>query len=250
MNTPLNSYLSKSTINGYFIKQDLPYITRFIGDNVKFYTTDVVNKRDILNNIKRFGLTYKSNDNSLSIIDGDILYIILFEWIGLKEVLPIIQSMFDNNTTDGIKKSNMIKMNIDRSLLNSTDEFSEIIRKFKNVKVTEKSIELYDLGLEPTKAISDNIIVDIPNPKEYIINNIKVFTDPMGCIVAVKLDNLHPNADNLGWFCLGELKLMKLNLTSFDKLLNKIKIFNLRDCYWIPDFIQQNKESESACRNI
>ena len=96
---------------------------------------------------------------------------------------------------------------------------------------------ILSINIESERYYSDQIKF-IPKMHRLTYNDIELTINPMNQIISLKLDNKHPNCDESNYYCLGLSKFKLIDLETIQDLINRIKIWRLDDCYWIPDWIK------------
>lgn len=132
-------------------------------------------------------------------------------------------------------------MSIDFKTNENINNFINTIKSMFNVyDVNENSIKI-TLNIVPDKYISGTERAPIINNmyRGDLIQNIKITFNPDLYVTSVQLmDGKHPNADKDGFYCLGELKFKKLDDCFIFKLIENMKIYNLIDCYYVPNWFK------------
>jgi hypothetical protein len=200
---------------------------------LNFYKTDISRKNYWVNLLSSNDIPYevKVGYKSIIMIGEDRIITILFEWIGLYDFVNVFERFKDQNLK---RKLFLVKCEIKKCLNHLSEQFSSVLSHFDNIAVDKDKIEFHK-SIIPDKAYIGNILVNIPEEDRTEINKIEIFVDSSGLITSVRLNGLHPNADNNGWYCLGSLKFSPLTVDNIYKLIENIKCFHLSDCYWKPE---------------
>jgi hypothetical protein len=201
-------------------------------DSLKFYKTNKDNKSEWINFIKNIDCNYYNyTDNSIVIIHGGIIIVILFNWCGLYDVLNIFKNC-SNMTESKSRIITITEFDIKQSLNRLSSSIYSIMKEFDTI-LRDGDIEL-SVKIYPKKAIFKNKIIDVPIDNLKPINKIFIYTDPQGYISSLRIDEKHPNADDKGWYCMGDLKRISLSVDNIKTIINNIEYYRLDDCYWRP----------------
>jgi hypothetical protein len=131
----------------------------------------------------------------------------------------------------------MVILEIGRYSGNMIKTKKEIFEKFPNTEINPMGVVL-NINVEPFYYVSGNPprIRELPHKyRKNIITKIELNTNPFGDLCSAKIDNYHPNADDRGKFCLGNLRFQPLSITLIESLIKTLSIYNLTNCYSIPD---------------
>lgn len=228
----LSSFIDRQINSGTLFEHRLPFMDILDGRNLIFYKTDISMKQrwteflsQTNDDIKKI-IAYKS----IIIIDQNKIITILFEWSGLHDLLNLFEKFKDDSMK---RKLFILRYDVDRCLSYLSKTFSEVVDKFEGLVIKGEKIEIFKTVI-PDKAVTENRIVSIPDKDRIPIDKIDIYIDPSCSITSVRLYGSHPNADSNGWYCLGELKFSPLSVDSINKLLEHIKCYQLKDCYWKP----------------
>ena len=234
----IESFIKSSIRSGEIYNYKLASLSVTFRGMVKIYKSKSsnVNKlsKDILN-IKN--CSHIKTKQSLLVVSDNKIYIFIFDWIGLKESIESLKSVF-NNKNKIIKKLNLMSFEVDRSLSKFNVDFKQLINKNPGVILKNEGIELRN-RITPDKILYKKKVSKIPLKQRITINNVTINTDPHGFITAIKLDHIHPNADKNLWYCLGSLKLQPLNNEIITLLKGQIETYKLDDCYWLPEWFKK-----------
>lgn len=198
---------------------------------LNFYKTNEDNKEEWQEFISSLNCDYSLiKKNTIIIINDGIVNVILFNWSGLYDVVDA----FKTDEMSETRKRNLfiVKFGIKQSLARFTEGFYSVLKDF-NVVLKNDDIELYE-DIIPDKALYKNKIVDIPQDSHILISKLIIYADPQGCVTSMRLDKKHPNADEKGWYCMGDLKSVILSTNNMNTLISNIKCYRLDDCYWRP----------------
>jgi len=226
----LSKYITTKVKNGVLFEHRLPFMD-VIGRNLSFYKTDISNKNEwlaFLNNKNNIDVI--NGYKSIIIIDDGKIITILFEWNGLYDLINLFENFKDETTS---RKLFIAKYDIDKCLSCLSERFSEVVREFEGLVIKGEVIEIFNT-ITPDKAIIRNKVFTIPEDERIPIHKICIHTDPSCMVTSVRIIGKHPNADSKGWYCLGDLKFLPLNIETIYKLIEQIKCYQLQDCYWKP----------------
>lgn len=226
---PVENILSKENIFIYSCRME----------NLKVVTQPVLE----LDNLKMFYLK-----NSVCISDEkNILFITTNSLSGSLEILDFISETFCGKIKQVKEKIEIAKHHLKRIMNINMENIERIKNNFNDVILNNDSLDLF-VNFKPSKLIHGNpaILSDIPSViRENIpsINRIKIYIDSNGMINSVVLfsndtdRNIHPNAED-GWYCLGSFKGKELCESNVLNLINSVKIININDCYFVPDYLE------------
>ena len=213
-------------------EQRLPFIPKLLPIEMKLYKTTTHHKNKILSLFKDFDL-HHIKENSILILGSVKLFYIVFDWLGLLDLKDSINNINFVTNNEKIKNNlDIIDYEIKRciSMLNASTR--NVIKNFSNCSIQNSGITMYEKIVPEMVVNYNNICKKITSKPINEINKIEFFTDPSGNITNVQIDNKHPNADENGWYCLGDLKFSHLETESINKILDSIKIYNFKDSYW------------------
>jgi hypothetical protein len=209
------------------------------GNSVSIYEcegTDKFTKMHVKHMMSiNFRMIQRTND-AVALLGHNKLALVIYNSDGLLDVGDYIW--------DCLKDNEKIKRNI--SLIKNTLKnyrpninLKEIMDKYET-SISESTLEIF-VDIIPDSMIDTNpdgldIVTSIPKNKRVIISKLGIEYNSNGQILSVKLPCNHPNADEDGYYCIGSRKWDKLNLKNVDYLVNRIKTYNLTDCYWKPNF--------------
>lgn len=201
--------------------------------DMKFYKTDISNREywinfvnscdDIISHIK-----YRS----IIFVEKEKLITILFEWSGLYDLLHFFNQRFIDEKSK--RSLFIVHYDVDRAINNLSTKITEVLKYFKDMAIVGEQLILYRKIVPDKALIKKDKLVDIPEEDRVPINRLEINTDPFGSITSVKIDSKHPNADDSGWFCLGELKSIPLSVEAINRIICQMKCYHLMDCYWRP----------------
>lgn len=234
-NESLKNIITKKAKGGELFQHHIPFMMSLVTNNnsLKFYKTDETNRNywiDIIN--RQFKKTPCINRNSIIIVNDNIIDVILFRWSGLYNVVDLFSNRIDNDKTK--RNLFLVRYDIEKYLSSLSDNFETLIRTFSTIVIKNDNIEMYKKIVPDKALLKKGKLVSIPVSKRIPITKITIFSDPSACVTSVRLKEKHPNADLDGWFCLGKLKRLPLNVDTIYKLMELIKCYKLDDCYWRP----------------
>jgi len=227
----LLGFIKKQVDNGNLFEHRLPFMDILDNRNLIFYKTDMSIKHkwlDFLTNVNSDDEIIRAY-KSIIIIHQNKIITILFEWDGLYDLVHLFEKFKDASMK---RKLFIVRYDIDKCLSYLSERFSEVVDSFKGLVIKGEKIEIYN-SIIPDKALMRNIVC-IPQKDRIPIEKIDIYVDPSCAITSVRLYGKHPNADNSGWYCLGDLKFLPLSVESINTLVEQIKCYQLRDCYWKP----------------
>lgn len=234
----LKSLIKEKLDGGELIQHRLPFVDNLmISFEFNFYKTDQLNKLFWVKSINKLNIKPTHiGYNLIVIFEGKIITTIVFDWIGLKELVNIFESCQLFNSNDNFnRKLFLLKYDINAYLKHLSRNYKEVIDVFKDLVIRNDTIDIYRT-IKPDKAyINENKIVRIPEDESIPITKVTIYTDPSGLVSSVKVKGKHPNADKKGWFCLGNLKMVPFCVGSINNLIEQIKCYKLDDCYWKPN---------------
>jgi len=229
--------VEKRIRQGILTEHKLPFMKVLNISGLKFYKTNISNKStwvESLESLKNVGVWV--GYGSLIVVENEKITVILLKWNGLYEVLSFIEKFFKNENLK--RKIFLARYSVKRCLLGLSESFSNITRNFKDVAINGDYIELFR-RITPDKAIvAGNELLKIPLEDRIPIDKLEIYMDHSGSLTSVRIKGKHPNADECGWYCLGELKFRPLSTETINKLIACIKCYQLNDCYWKPDYSQ------------
>lgn len=228
----LLSFIQKQVDNGNLFEHRLPFMDILDSRNLIFYKTDMYMKNKWLG-----FLTHADDEDeiiraykSIIIIHQNKIITILFEWDGLYDLVHLFERFKDDSMN---RKLFIVKYDIDKCMSYLSKRFSEVVDGVEGLVIKGEKIEIYNTII-PDKALIKNKVMIIPPKDRTNIEKIDIYVDPSCAITSVRLYGSHPNADNNGWYCLGDLKFLPLSVESINSLIEQIKCYQLRDCYWKP----------------
>ena len=222
---PMDELLDKENISIYYCRmEELKYVTKTILE---------------LKNVK---IHYLKNSVCIS-DESKLVFITTNSLNGPVEILDFISIRIEK-IKDRIEA---VKYQLKRNRNINISNIDKIRKNFNDVVLNSDCIELF-LRLRPNKLVHGNpsVISDVPEAMMEnipIINKLRIYFDSNACINSVVLYSdetrsyIHPNADN-GWYCLGAYKGKELNENNVLGLINSIKIMNINDCYYVPDYLK------------
>jgi len=240
----LSKFIEKQINNGALFEHRLPFMDILDSRNLRFYKTDNSTKKEWLEFFRdNHDLEIINGYKSIIIIDQNKISTILFEWSGLYELVRLFEKIKDDSVK---RKLFIVRYDIDKCLSYLSERFLEVVKNFKGLVIKGEKVEIYNT-IKPDKALIKNNVVSIPKYDRLPIEKVDIYIDPSCTITSVRLHGEHPNADNNGWYCLGNLKFSPLSVASINKLIEQIKCYHLNDCYWKPkNYKEWIKNSQSV----
>lgn len=227
----LSKFIERQINNGALFEHRLPFMDILDSRNLRFYKTDKSTKKEWLEFLKdKNDLNVVSGYRSIIIISQNKISTILFEWRGLYELVRLFEKFKDDSMK---RKLFIIRYDIDKCLSYLSERFSKVVKEFEGLVIKGEKIEIFKL-IVPDKALTKNKAVFIPEHDRLPIPKIDIYIDPSCTITSVRIYGEHPNADDNGWYCLGDLKFSPLSVESINRLIEQIKCYHLNDCYWKP----------------
>lgn len=232
----LESLIERKLEEGVLSEHRLPFINKLNTlMDFKFYKTDESNKQFWVEETKQLKhINVYVGFKIIIFFRESSLITIVFDWKGLKELVKIFEDgpMFDDDASK--RKLFITKYDLDNYLKNLDKNYEDVLRAFPEIVIHDDVIVLFKTII-PEYAIIDRYTkVKIPEGQAIPIARITIYTDPSGLISSVKIIGKHPNADNSGWFCLGDLKMIPLSVSAINQIITQIKCYKLYDCYWRP----------------
>lgn len=193
--------------------------------------------KDKLNKSFKFYL-YK---NILVLCEGNSVYFVTKDIdVSLLNIVSFIDDQLDIDNTKIYLDTDYAKSSIKKYITDKNKILNDIKYKYPKCNITFYGLELF-VNIYPNKVIYGDDPVKVKDlPKKYSenITKLMVYTDNGDEIKSVYINSNHPNSKN-GWFCIGKLEGLQLNKTNIDSLIDIIKIYNLTDCYYIPDKVKE-----------
>lgn len=185
--------------------------------------------------LHKFGKKLESyvGEGFLAITDNKTLSILIDDIDEASDYIGEFLKESPFGETEAIKKK-IPYINQDLKRLINKD-LKPFIRDY-HVYIDGPEITIGDVGIVPKYIYKNRKVRTIPKGKSWPINSVVVTTTPNNQILSLKLDNVHPNADEDGFFCLSSSFYATLTIETFRDIVNQIRIYNLDDCYWTPDF--------------
>jgi hypothetical protein len=221
------------------LKIEINIINDFLKNtNRKIFLCDPKFKKQLIKSVEYLDKYLKVSFSKFCKINSDEKKVLIA--FNNEELLNIIKylimSLNDKEKKLYYDKLHIAKLEIEKSKSNYLHSFRKIQNLFPNSMIKPFGIEIYKT-IFPTYYIYDKPpkIRKIPNNLKDRIDIIVIYTDYQNKINSVYIGNCpHPNSKD-GWFCLGNLKDKELNLENVEKLIKNLKVYNLTDCYFIPE---------------
>lgn len=228
----LPHFIQKEIKRGMLFEHRLPFMDILDSRNLSFYKTDISEKSAWLNFIAQLNndIEVINAHKSIIIIDQNKIITILFEWSGLYDLLHLFEKFKDASMS---RKLFIVGYDIEKCLSYLSERFSEVVNHFDGMVIKGEKIEIFN-RIIPDKALTKTKVVTIPQCDRIPIEKLDIYIDPSCAITSVRLYGEHPNADSNGWYCLGDLKFSPLSVETINKLIEQIKCYQLKDCYWKP----------------
>lgn len=234
------------TFKSHLYKYKMIVLEKSLGDSEFFqiWKCDETQKSSVESILKQAdkvkNVIVYQNNNCIILLENSKINIILFDWSGLEDIVHFFEtSDINKNFNDNFrKKLEIIKYEIDSCLIIQSKRFKDIVNKYSNMIIKNCGCVLYKTIIPDLLYDGSQILKSIPGDKTIPINKIEIYTDPYLYITAIRINDKHPNADSMNWFCLGDLKLLPLNIENIERILNKIKIWNINDSYWVPEWFE------------
>jgi hypothetical protein len=189
------------------------------------------------------------NSNFIIIYENNRVVIILLNQVYSLDCIRLY--LEETNPSDYpeyklINCSKTCKYDIDRIKNCNTHIISEIRNKYHHITYVKSILYLNEVSIFPDKYIHGKPpkIYSIVHDKLNPIHDISITVDPMFKINSIHAYGTHPNFKD-GYWCLGKFQDYPLNLNTVTAILENMKIYNLNDCYFIPEFI--NIKGSSQC---
>jgi len=240
----LNNFIKEKIDSGDLYENNIILSAKIFegSNNFKLYKSSNKLRKKITKQAKANKLKILDGEDTLVVLGQNNFSIIVFNWMGLNEIVKFYEKKFGKKK-EFKKKIFLLEYDIRRCLTHLSECYKELTKKHPNVVTTDLGIEIYEKITVNNIYVSDgdnNLIKKIPKKDVLTINRVCIDTDPNGLIISVKLDIKHPNCDKNGYYCLGDNLLFKpLTSQSLKKILQQIKIMNLLNCYWVPNFVKK-----------
>jgi len=210
------------------IFRDLEYRFKY-----RFFKSDEKKKKKVINQLSSLSLIEIFKDYSLHKIGSKRVFI-LYNENSIENIIKDLKEEFKNDYT----------MTLDLEIYKYNYDRNEFL-KSSNISKYEKYIKKTPVGFDIIMDIIPKIAIFGINPKIYEIpndlkkpfNKLSIIVSPKGKLSSVKLSGKmsHPNCDANGYYCLGTLTESTINNKTLDILIENIKVFNLNNCYYVPD---------------
>lgn len=226
-------------VREYFLKKlnvKRHYYLSYEGEgSVEIFLTNSSNIIDLLNLVKnKKKVIYGHEDNlgeNYICIYNKKEYIFI---ISNSEVLNVVKNI--------VSKSNMFKRGTINKIIYDIEKednycnLTEIKNKFDSI-IVDKNKLILNLDIIPEKVITNQnklYLLPIEFKRKNVIKRLEFEIDNFNKIISLKIDNYHPNSDDNGFYCLGNLRFENLNLLNICSIIDSIKVWNLISCYNIP----------------
>lgn len=235
----LESLIKKKLDEGKLSEHKLPFINKLnTSADFKFYKTDEKNKQfwiEEIDKLDKDSMCVYTGYKIITIFKDNSIITIVFDWIGLKELIKIFEDnpMFSDESSK--RKLFIVRYDLSNYLNNLNKNYESIIAEFKDIVIQNDTIILYRKIIPTTAVVNKYNKVKIPEDCAIPIERVVIYSNPSGLISSVKIIGKHPNADKDGWFCLGELKMIPLSVNAIYNIIAQIKCYKLDDCYWRPN---------------
>jgi hypothetical protein len=218
----------------------IPSITKYCGtgdilaeDNVlSIYCWNIFNPEFEYKKIDELSIFRKSKNNT-AILCGVHKLVIITPPFEYQDIADIIEEVFSNNET---VKNNIDHIRYSIESLSSKIQYDDIMKKYPSI-LNNLSI-IINVNVTPDHFYFKEMSGLIPDNNRTAIREITIKLNPMGQLLSVKLDITHPNADNHLYYCIGSLKFQYFDLEILEEILKRLKLYNLDDCYKIPDYLK------------
>lgn len=238
----LKKFIKKQVRSDNLVLIDIPYVEEICGpsdilrsDNILSIYCKKSSELEMNKLLKSRCSTFTKNKTIA--VQGESKVIIITDISDYASIPKILEEIFSSN--------NRIKNNIDRindgiEVISSKINYKDIMNKYPTT-INNLTLRIKVDILSDKYVLKDKLYI-IPDNKQIRYTEIKIRLTPMGQVISVKLDNPHPNADEHLYYCIGDMKFQYLSCGLIDKIISKIPLYNLNDCYWRPDYVDANTQ--------
>ncbi|MCK5017178.1 MAG: hypothetical protein KAS32_08905, partial [Candidatus Peribacteraceae bacterium] len=199
---------------------------------IQLYNADRAFLNELKPLIEKYNIRHQERNNATLLIGNKNIYSILYSPEGMVETIDAIYQTTDKDDTELREQLTTVRFQMQGCSNRLCTPFQEIAQELP-VVLMSNCIELHQI-ITPDKFVLNGNISEIPKDNREPVNKLTIYSNPEGELLSVNIRGFHPNSDNLGWYCLGDLKFKMLTKDLIYKLIDEIKYYRLDDCYHMP----------------
>jgi hypothetical protein len=165
-----------------------------------------------------------------SLIDNKIT-IILHGAVNSEPLLSIIKEVISKNIPLEVEEEILCVIEKIKTYISMDDIFSAFC-----VSINDLSIILHNT-ITTQRYYKNKKLFFMPECYREEYNNTIIRLTINNELYAVELNRSHPNADKHNYLCIDHIKFKPISVDIINKIIEKIEIINLDDCYYTPNFI-------------
>ncbi|MCK5021128.1 MAG: hypothetical protein KAS32_29225 [Candidatus Peribacteraceae bacterium] len=206
---------------------------------IQFFNADRAFSNTLKSLIEKHNIRHQQRFNTTLLIGNKNIYSILYSPEGMVETVNALYHITDKNDEELREQLTTVRFQLQGCSNRLCTPFQEIAQDLP-VVLMDNCIELHQ-NIIPDKFVHNGNLSEILEGNRITINKLTIYSNPDGELLSVRTQGFHPNSDDNGWYCLGELKFKRLTKDLIYKLIDELKYYRLDDCYYMPSWNNQKE---------